>query len=301
MTTSTDDAASGDLPSDDAGFLGLVAGDEPGRSSFTVADHLSRLDGRLYGGTAIAVAIASAEQLTGRDALWMTTQFVSTAPAGAHIGVLTEVLAAGRRTNQVRVTGTDGDGRVVFASLGATGRHRDGGLAGTFEERPVVAGPDDAEHRDGPFATMLRHARIEGPVPQLPTGTGFGEAIEFREPAVQHHPDPGPGRLCIWARRRDRVPVTPATVAFIADMVPLSVAAGLGVMARGTSLDNTVRIGRFEPSEWVLVDLRPHLAAGGYGHGAAHVWSESGHLLATAGQSASMVGFDAGTPWTVEG
>ena len=42
----------------------------------------------------------------------------------------------------------------------------------------------------------------------------------------------------------------------------------------------------------VLVDLRPHLAIGDYGHGAAHIWSETGNLLATASQTASMLHFD---------
>lgn len=40
--------------------------------------------------------------------------------------------------------------------------------------------------------------------------------------------------------------------------------------------------------------MRPHLAAGGYGHGSVHLWTEDGHLLATASQTAAMVelGFD---------
>jgi acyl-CoA thioesterase len=282
----------------DADFLGLTAADGPGRFRFTVRNHLARLDGRLYGGTAIAVSIAASELVSSRAALWMTTQFVSTAPAEAEISVLAEVLAPGRRTNQVRVTGTDASGEVMFASLGATGHHRPDGLTGTFEHRPRVTGPEDSEHRDGPFATMIRNAGITGDVPQVPPDVGFNSVIEFREPTVLEHPDPGPGRLCMWVRRRDRRPVTPAVVAFMADMVPLSVAHGCGVVAGGISLDNTIRIGAFEPSEWVLVDLRAHLAVGDYGHGAAHLWSEDGRLLATASQSASMIQFDlADAPW----
>ena len=87
-------------------FLGLVADGEPGRYRFTVQNHLARLDARLYGGTAIAVSLAAAELVSERAPLWMTTQFVSTAPAEAEIAVHAEVLAPGRRTNQVRVTAT---------------------------------------------------------------------------------------------------------------------------------------------------------------------------------------------------
>jgi len=283
--------------SSDVDFLGLVPGDLPGRFRFTVQNHLSRLDARLYGGTAIAVSIVASELVSERAPLWMTTQFVSTAPADAEIDVFAEVLAPGRRTNQVRVTATDAAGEVMFASLGATGHHRTDGLRGTFEHAPVVSSPDDSEPSDGPFTAMLRNAGIVD-VPPLPADVGFASVVEFREPEVLEHPDPGPGRMCMWVRRRDSVMLTPATVAFIADMVPLSVAHGAGVVAGGISLDNTIRFAASEPSEWALIDLRAHFAAGAYGHGVAHVWSEHGHLLGTASQTASMFEFDmTGAPW----
>ena len=275
----------------DADFLGLTAADGPGRFRFSVENHLARLDRHLYGGTAIAVSIAAAELVSERDALWMTTQFVATAPPEAQVAVHAEVLAPGRRTNQVRVTGTDASGATMFASLGATGHHRPDGLSGQFEQAPEVDTPEDAEVWDSPFVGVARKAGYEGPLPDIPPDIGFHSVIEFREPRVHAHPDPGPGRMCVWVRRRDRAPVTPALAAFMADMVPLSVAHACEVLAGGISLDNTIRLGVFEPTEWILVDLRPHLAAGDYGHGAAHLWSESGRLLATASQSASMIRF----------
>ena len=103
-------------------------------------------------------------------------------------------------------------------------------------------------------------------------------------------------------RRRDGGPITPAIAAYMADMVPMSVAHACGVLAGGTSLDNSIRIGTFVETDWVLLDLRPHLAVGDYGHGAAHVWSRDGHLMATASQTASMMRFDpANAPWLNRG
>ncbi|MHB1138860.1 MAG: acyl-CoA thioesterase [Microthrixaceae bacterium] len=285
----------------DADFLGLVRDDEPGGFRFSVVNHLSRLDGRLYGGTAIAVSIVVAEQISERAPLWMTTQFVSTAPGGADVSVLGEILAPGRRTNQVRVTATDDSGAVMFASLGATGHHRPGGLAGTFEHAPEVAAPDDSADSGGPFVAMLRNAGVAEP-PRVPQGVGFASVVEFREPEIRSHPDGGPGRICMWCRRRDGVALTPAMLSFVADMVPLSVAHGAGLVAGGVSLDNTIRFAAAEPTEWVLLDLRAHFAAGAYGHGVAHLWSESGALLATASQTASMFEFDGSTsPWARRG
>jgi acyl-CoA thioesterase-2 len=278
----------------DAEFLGLVAGDGPGRYAFTVQDHLARFDGYLYGGTAIAVSITAAELTSGRPALWMTTQFVSTAPPGEKVSVEAEILAPGHRTNQVRVTGTNPTGDIMFASLGASGHHRANGLSGVFENAPTVQRPDDAEPWS--FLGKARRAGIMTSIPNIDRNQGFASVLEFRQPDIRQHPDPGPGRICLWVRRRDGAPVTPALVAYIADMVPMSITIASGVMAAGVSLDNTIRIGAFDETEWVLVDLRPHLAVGDYGHGAAHVWSETGHLLATASQSASMKRIDLPAP-----
>ena len=268
------------------------------RFEFTVTDHLSRLDGKLYGGTAIAASVAAAEQVSDRPALWMTTQFVSTTGLDSKISVQVEVLAPGRRTHQVSVTGTDAQGQVIFASLGATGHHAPDGLTGEFESRPEVGSPESGEVWSSPFIGMARGAGIDPSVLPLPAGVGFSRAVDLRHPEIRHHPDPGPGRVCVWARRTDGGPVTAAVAAYLADMVPMAVARAHGVVAMGTSLDNTIRIGTFIQSEWVLIDLRPHLAAGGYGHGIAHVWSETGQLMATASQTASMRPFDPDNlPW----
>lgn len=273
-------------------FLGLIADDEPGRYRFTVEKHLARLDGKLYGGAALAASIAAAEALSLRKALWMTTQFVATAPAGAQISVFAEVLAGGRRTSQMRVTGADDNGKVMFASLGATGSHRPDGLNGVFENPPTVTPPEECESWSNPFAGLARFAAPGFKAPKFPDDAGFSTVMELRHPEIVEHPDPGPGRVCIWMRRTDGQAISPAVAAFMADMVPLSIAHGCQVIAGGTSLDNTIRIGSFVESEWILLDLRAHLVADGYGHGAAHIWSREGDLMATASQTASMIRFD---------
>ena len=257
----------------DEAFLGL---DEvgPGRFTFAVTSRLARADERLYGGAAVALSVAAAAAETGRDALWVTTQFVSTAMLGRTVDLQVEVLAAGGRTSQVRVTATTDEG-VVFASLGACGVLRPDGLAGTFEEAPRVGPP------------------AEGVVSFAPTGhageAGWHTAVEVRTAQIHHHPDPGPGRLCLWLRRNDRGPVTPAIAGYLADLVPLSIVRGCGATGAGTSLDNTIRIGAAVETEWILLDLRPNLAVGSYGHGIANVWTEDGRLLAVASQTASLM------------
>jgi acyl-CoA thioesterase len=282
---------------DDVDFLGLRAGESPGEYEFTVAGHLARLDGKLYGGTAIAASVAAAELLTDRTALWMTTQFVASAPHLAEVSMLAEVLAEGRRTNQVRVTATTEGGQVVFASLGATGMHRDDGLDADFERAPKVTPPEDSTPWKGIF-TGLEPFLPEGVEIPFPADGGSENVMEIRGPEILAHPDPMPGRVCLWTRRVDRRPITPAVAAYIADMVPFSVAYAFESFSGGTSLDNTIRLGSFTETEWILLDLRPHMAVGGYCHGLVHVWSQDGRLLATAGQTASMLHFFGGPQGT---
>lgn len=257
----------------DERFLGLEGSDDPGRFAFVVAPHLSRFDRRLYGGTAIAVSLAAIERATGRDARWATTQFVSTAPLGARVDVDADVLAAGRHTSQVRVTATS-DGELVFAALGAAGESKPEGMTGTPERMPSVSPPEESRLA---FGAAGGSAKV-----------GWLAVVDSRIPDVLAHPDEADGRLCLWVRLIDGEPVTAARLAFIADLVPLSVARGCGAIGVGTSLDNTLRIGRVVDTSWILVDLRPHVADGGFGHGTVHVWAQDGALLATGSQTASM-------------
>ena len=72
----------------------------------------------------------------------------------------------------------------------------------------------------------------------------------------------------------------------LGDWVPFGIGQALGQRAGGNSLDNTLRVVRLVPTEWVLLDVRIHGIANGFGHGLVHLWAEDGTLLATASQSA---------------
>jgi acyl-CoA thioesterase len=248
-------------------------------SSFVLGPGLLRHDGTLYGGTAIAAAMLAMEAATQRDVQWVTTQFVAPAPGGATIDLATDVLALGRRTAQLRVTATVGDD-IVFTAIGSTGTRRDGGLTGQFDPMPDVAGPDDCE------------PLIPGP----PGATETPDDPTFRRQVVYRQAPSEPGRVMLWSRFADGRPMTPAGVAFVADMVPIAVARAAGKVGAGTSLDNSLRFAEVPPVEWVLLELDGNLASGGYGHGTVRVWGKDGTMLAIGSQTASMIYlFDEGT------
>jgi len=261
----------------DLAWLALERHDE-GRWSFELTPPLSRMDNKLYGGTGIAVTVAAMEAETARDALWATTQFVGTADVGERIDVHVESLAVGRRTTQARITATVDD-RVVFAAIGSTGAHREGPVEAQIGTMPVVPGPADAQ----PWGSRWRTAGAEMPK------TGWLLIAEMREAVLDDD------RFAVWARMHDGHH-TRATVSFLADMVPSSVARAAGHMGGGTSLDNAMRFGRFADTEWILLDFDPWFATGGYLHGGARVWAEDGTLLAFASQTATAMVFTGENP-----
>jgi acyl-CoA thioesterase len=55
----------------------------------------------------------------------------------------------------------------------------------------------------------------------------------------------------------------------------------------GRSLDNTIRVAKLVPTEWVLVEIHMHALAAGFAQGTGYLWSSDGTLLGTASQSMS--------------
>jgi acyl-CoA thioesterase len=95
--------------------------------------------------------------------------------------------------------------------------------------------------------------------------------------------------MALWARLTPpRHELTPAGLAYLADMVPGAVARAAGKLGGGFSLDNALRFAEVRQAEWVLLHLRGDVASHGYGHGSFTAWSSDGALLATGSQTASM-------------
>jgi acyl-CoA thioesterase len=260
-------------------LLGLVH-EGPGQASFELTRPLGRFDGKLFGGTGIAVAVALAEAETARPALWSTIQFISGESAvGDRFECTTEVLAEGRSAAQVRVTARV-RGQEIFCALGATAHRKPERLEVAFERLPLVPPPEEAP----PFQLTVPAAMRTEAARRL-------RNLEFRSAPPRAGSVTPRDTLTLWARVPGR-PATPAVMAYLADMVPLSIARAASRAGGGSSIDNTMRFASSTPQEWVLLELQPHLASGGYGHGGVLVWSPDGELLATGSQTASMLLFD---------
>jgi acyl-CoA thioesterase-2 len=140
--------------------------------------------------------------------------------------------------------------------------------AAQFAVFPEVVGPAGAAAIDRPWPKVLpRHA--------------CWGAIELRSATANDRPTGS--RLALWARVRGRPVERPATLAFLADLLPLALYWSTG--ERGRSLDNTIRFMATAPTEWVLLDVCPVSVADGFAHGTVNCWSQDGTLLASASQT----------------
>jgi acyl-CoA thioesterase len=90
----------------------------------------------------------------------------------------------------------------------------------------------------------------------------------------------------MWARIPEVISgVDAATLAVLGDFIPMGVGQALGLRGGGNSLDNTLRVVRLVPTEWVLVDIQVQGVQRGIGHGSLTMFAQDGTLMATASQS----------------
>jgi len=259
-------------------LLDLQTTDDPLHFRLHACKALCTPFGFLYGGSGIAASIEAAERASGRPLQWITTQFIGSPVPDDIVDLRVELPAHGKATTQSQVFGSvtnaDGETRPVFTSLAAH-TERPGGDGVAFPQMPDVPPPDDCRPMSEPFAAALAGTFFDHLERRLAAGQFAVEAID----------NPQSGPLALWCRIPDHRIGSAATQAFVADIIPLAVCAALGVMPGGTSLDNTVRIIDPEPSEWVLLDIRPEGFHRGVGHGALDLWSRDGRLIGTAQQT----------------
>ncbi len=261
---------------DAAQFLGLEPTDEPHRWRLPVRQDITSGLGALFGGVGLAAAVEAMEQHTGRPLVWATAQYLSFARPPSVVDIEVVDAAVGHKTSQVRATGHVED-LEIFTVNAAVGS-RDFRAEGTWAERPDVPRPEDCPAR--PLDERMKGRLASRWEMRMAKGRAMDELPG----------PPGDGRTAFWARIPD-LRISAPTLSILGDMVPAGISQSLGMRAGGNSLDNTIRVVKLVPTDWVLLDVRIHAVANGFGHGLAHIWAEDGTLLATASQSAVVRAF----------
>lgn len=253
-------------------FLGLEATHNPYRWLLPISQGICTPGGFLFGGAGLGAGIAALEGTTGRPVIWATCQYLSYARPPEVMDLDVTVSVSGRQTSQARVVGHVADREIltVNAALGT----RSDAFDATWAEMPDVPGPDECPPRMERFAE----------------GSWLHSRLELRQAAARPfdqlvgHPMPG-GRSALWAKLPEVLDMSAAALAVLGDYVPFGIGQALGRLAGGNSLDNTLRLGAVQPTDWVLLDIRLHQVARGFAHGDVLLWSEAGRLMACASQS----------------
>ncbi|CAB4900367.1 unannotated protein [freshwater metagenome] len=257
---------------DSRAFLDLQPSHNPFRWSLPVTPGLSTWGGFLFGGCGLGAAISALEQTSGRQCVWATGQYLSYAKPGEVMDIDVTVAVSGHQITQARAVCHVGHREIltVNAALG----HREMELSGQWEQMPDVPPPSQCATRDH----------------RMPADGTINERLEQRVVKGRDLSDLdgslGDGRVQLWARIPDVIEgVDATTLAILGDFVPMGVGQALGVLGGGNSLDNTLRVARLVPTEWVLLDIKVQAVSRGFGHGLVHMFAEDGTLMATASQS----------------
>lgn len=257
-------------------FLGLQSTHNPHRWVMPIVAGISTADAFMFGGCGLGAAILAMEGTTGREVVWATAQYLSFARVGEIMDLDVTVAAAGRYTAQARVIGRVAD-REILTVNAAFGR-RDSEFSGQWVEMPDVPPPDECEIRQN------RMARIESIMSRVESRLAFGRQWDELDGTPSTS-----GRSALWVRASD-LEVSAAMLAILGDYVPFGLSQTLGSWVRSNSLDNTLRVVKLVPSEWILLDVRVDGIDHGFGHGQVYQWAQDGTLLSSASQSAIVRG-----------
>ncbi len=257
-------------------FLGLQSTHNPNRWYIPVTPGVSTMGNFLWGGCGLGAGIEAMERTTGRPVIWATAQYLSYAQTGSIMDIDVVIGAQGKSITQARAIGHVGDREIltVNAALG----HRDTPASGMWETMPDVPPPTEC------------HERFAAGSSEDGDADGMMSRLDFRlaDARSWDEMDGEPsttGTCSMWARMPEVLEMSGAALAILGDYVPMGLGQALGRHAGGNSLDNTLRMVEITETDWVLLDIRIHAIANGFGHGVVHLWAEDGTLLGTASQS----------------
>lgn len=253
-------------------FLGIEQTHNPFRWVLPVSPGLCTAADFLFGGAGLGAAVTALEGTSGRQCVWAAGQYLSYARPGEVMDIDVTIAVEGHQITQARAVCHVGNREIltVNAALG----DRPFEHSGQFESMPDVPPPMECRQRIRFDQQGTINTRLEQ------------RLVKFRDLDSLDGRSQGDGRTIVWSRIPEVIEgVDTTALAMLGDFVPMGVGQSLGIQGGGNSLDNTLRIGRLVPTEWVLLDIHVQMAERGFGHGSVNMYAEDGTLLAVASQS----------------
>ena len=212
------------------------------------------------GGAAMATHIDALERYFDKPLLWATIQFLNHGMLGDDMTLHVEPVGGGR--NVVQAMSRMQRGEVVLhqsmAALGQRGDEPDKAFIAMPQVAPPLACPEKAPDV---------FADDENLIGQFERRT----ALEDGDAGVEY----------MWIRPRFAPRIDAALLGLVSDFF-----LGAHVRTRsGTSLDNTFRLIKAQPTEWILAVTQFSSFTRGAVHGVQHLFAEDGTLLAASSQT----------------
>jgi acyl-CoA thioesterase II len=233
---------------------------------------------RAFGGQVAAQAFMAAANTApaGQKPASMHAYFAKAATAGEPVDYVVTVTADGNSLSHRSVTAMQ-RGRAVLLLLASFHRPEDGPTRWR-----IPAGPGTPPADQGPGDRTAHRSVRELAVEQLAAAPQGSVS------------DPGLGHYARWMRARSAIADQPAlqagAVIYLADMVLARAVLqphvqGSESSARAASLDHSVWFhGELRADQWLLLEATSPVMNGSRGLALAHIYSESGALVATAAQ-----------------
>ena len=261
----------------EATFSGLLNLQDHGDGRYRGVCH-EGAPARAFGGQVAAQAFTAAAKTApaGQKPASMHAYFAKAATAGELVDYVVTVTADGNSLSHRSVTAMQ-RGRAVLLLLASFHRPEDGPTRWRTPSGPGTP-PADQGPGDGPGHGSVRELAVE----QVAAATDGSVS------------DPGVGHYARWMRARSPIGDEPAlqagAVIYMADMVLARAVLQPHVRdsqgsARAASLDHSVWFhSEVRADEWLLLEATSPVLNGSRGLAVAHIYSESGALVATAAQ-----------------
>ncbi len=254
-------------------FLGIEPTDHPLRWRLPVTPAVSTPGQFLFGGCGLAAGIVALEAASGRSTVWATAQYLAHAPTGSELTWEVTLPAIGKQVTQARAVARLADREVLTVNAALAEVAEPDVEDRCFASPPAVPAPEACPQRFRlPFAGETVFSRVD-------------QRVAAGRLLTELDGTPGTARCASWLRVPGHLEPSAATLAILGDYVTGGVSDAVGRPVMSLSLDNTVRIVRLVPTEWVLADITIDAVAGGFASGWAHLFAEDGTLLASASQS----------------
>lgn len=231
----------------------------------------------LYGGAGLAIAIACLEAECQRPVVMATTQFIGQSHPGQILNTDVSVGKSGNNFTQASCQSNVGDDLILAtqASLGFPKGNLDHQWNNILDDLPKPSDCDQAMaglHAESSILSRFEVRPIDGPRPFMQVGSN---------PQLLT----GNPRSLFWGRIPECAEINAASLSILADIAPSVCTSFMGQFVIGSSLDNTIRMVRTKPTEWLLCEVEVHSLVDGVGHTTQRMWTETGELLAIATQS----------------